>query len=374
MKILFAFSISFLSINLPVFSQETIIVTYIANEGFLVTSGDKKILFDGIFSNGSGKFYTPTAEALINERNAASPFDNIDILFNSHNHADHIDPNFILEHLGNNSNATLIAPRQSADDLSLADGFDTLQKRIRAIPRANHSRFDTTINDIGLEAYSFTHANGNTSVQNIGYIANLNGFTLFHSGDSDPEILDTFQLYSLSEKNIDLAFFHRGFFDAGDNSTGEQIINYLHPKAIIIMHIKIGDFEEYRQKVASYSGIPKVYFMEEQMGTLEFIRDGDSLKLKDDVNSTHRIKTDNNDFVVYPNPTNGFFIVSFGSFSKYKEVTIYSRDGRVIKSNKVENSSEMTIDLTSYPEGLYFIKITDNNSSCTKNIFYRKNL
>jgi hypothetical protein len=114
--------------------------------------------------------------------------------------------------------------------------------------------------------------------------------------------------------------------------------------------------------------------MEEQMGTLEFIRDGDSLKLKDDVNSTDKIKNDNSDFFVYPNPTNGFFTASFGSFSKYKEVTIYSQDGRVIKSSKVENSSEMTIDITRYPEGLYYIKITDNNSSCTKKIFYRKNL
>jgi len=57
--------------------RKAIDITYIANEGFLISSRDSKVLIDGIFTEGFGRFQTPTAETLAKESQASPPFDNI---------------------------------------------------------------------------------------------------------------------------------------------------------------------------------------------------------------------------------------------------------------------------------------------------------
>jgi L-ascorbate metabolism protein UlaG (beta-lactamase superfamily) len=342
--------------SLQVFTQETLNVTHIANAGFLIESGSDKVLIDGIFYNVSGKFYTPSAETLESERLATVPFDDIDVYLNSHLHADHIDKDVALEHLSKNPAEFFVSTKQFEDSLNLVPGYDTLKKRIRLIEWTNHSRLDTTINGIELKTYSFTHANGNIVVQNIGYLMTLNGFKVFDSGDSDPNISDTFQLYNLGDESIDLAILHRGFFDAGDNSVEEQIMNYLQPKAIIIMHIKIGDYQLYRQNVAAYAGIPKVYFMEEECPEIHFYRDGDSLKTEE--NSGINEVDDNDDsFQIFPNPSNGKFTVNLNPNLEAKQIEVFSSNGQRVFCNPIGNLSTLSYDFSAYPKGVYIIEI-----------------
>lgn len=350
------------------FAQNTLTVTYIANEGFLFESGTKKILIDGIFFDGGESFYTPTAEALESARNSTAPFNNITVLLNSHMHADHIDPSSVIEHLSNNTSGVLILPQQSGDQLLPIEGYSEVKNRIRPVKWTNHSGFDTTVSDIEIKTHSFTHFNGNTTVQNIGYLIDLNGYKIFHSGDSDPAILDTFQLYNLAEENIDLAFLHRSFFDDGDNSIGEQIINYINPKAIVIMHIKIGDFDKYRQRVAGYSGIPEVYFMEDKMSKLLCTHLNDSLLVTEYVSASGEIHNLHHDLIVFPNPSGGKFSIQNGNNIKIEKISVFNLDGRLIFSFTDREISEPGIDLTAFPRGIYLIEIKTEGTSLRQKI------
>ena len=55
-------------------------------------------------------------------------------------------------------------------------------------------------------------------------------------------------------------------------------------------------------------------------------------------------------FKVYPNPTNGaFMIAGEGQFS----YTITTANGKIIQSNKAFDSA--TVDLSDYADGIYFV-------------------
>ena len=65
----------------PVLAQEapTLEIIYIANEGFMLSSGTKKVLIDALQKNRWD--YHSTPEDVINKmNNAQPPFDNIDLL------------------------------------------------------------------------------------------------------------------------------------------------------------------------------------------------------------------------------------------------------------------------------------------------------
>ena len=103
--------------------SKAIDITYIANEGFLISSRDSKVLIDGIFTEGFGRFQTPTAETLAKESQASPPFDNITAILVSHYHPDHTNPAYVIQHLLSDTEAVLIAPAQANDQLKDINGW-----------------------------------------------------------------------------------------------------------------------------------------------------------------------------------------------------------------------------------------------------------
>lgn len=85
-------------------------------------------------------------------------------------------------------------------------------------------------------------------------------------------------------------------------------------------------------------------------------------------NLPERIQTDQLDALVYPNPTTGQTRLSITPAKKaYYEIDVYSFDGRrlftVYSDYLKKRESIMSIDLTNYPAGIYFVKITSNGSA-----------
>jgi uncharacterized delta-60 repeat protein len=65
--------------------------------------------------------------------------------------------------------------------------------------------------------------------------------------------------------------------------------------------------------------------------------------------------------VIYPNPSNGYFTLQIEDLITTKTIEIYDIIGRKIYFKSiVENKS--TLDLSNQPKGIYFYKISDNNS------------
>jgi len=71
------------------------------------------------------------------------------------------------------------------------------------------------------------------------------------------------------------------------------------------------------------------------------------------------------DFEVYPNPTQGEYTIK-GDFSNDAKAKVLDQSGRVIAQFSVSNG--MSVDISAYENGLYFLQITNNNLSTVKTI------
>ena len=249
--------------------RKAIDITYIANEGFLISSRGSKVLIDGIFSEGFGKFQTPTAETLEKESQASPPFDNITALLVSHYHPDHINPAYVVQHLLRDTKAVLIAPAQVNDRLKGINGYKTIEKQVVVASPNLNSAATWRSREMSVKVVPLQHANNDArDIQNLGFIFTVGGFKLFHSGDANAADVSAYKSLNLADENIDVAFLPYWFLDGENGAKGQEIIRTIKPKAIVLMHVETGQADRLRNLVAGMKDVPPIYIMEKPMETL----------------------------------------------------------------------------------------------------------
>jgi L-ascorbate metabolism protein UlaG (beta-lactamase superfamily) len=256
----------------------TIDITYVANEGFLISGAGRKVLIDGIFTEGFGRFETPTAEVLRQECNALPPFDHLDALLITHYHPDHINPADVVRHLANDPQAVLIGPPQVGDLLKAVDGSAAVARQIRIVLPRPGETIESSGRDLRVKSMALQHlGDGERKHQNLGFLFNVAGFKLLHVGDAGVTAAAVFREARMAEENIDIALLNCFWFDDENAGAAQEIIGYLKPKAIVLMHQGAGQVAHYRDQVAKLSGLPPVFLAEPSMPTLRIRRAGSNL-------------------------------------------------------------------------------------------------
>lgn len=74
---------------------------------------------------------------------------------------------------------------------------------------------------------------------------------------------------------------------------------------------------------------------------------------------------------VYPNPSANFFNIRFNS-NKVKEMCVYNSNGELTLNFNNFNSNEIKIDLSEFPKGPYFLKISYDDSFFFKQLLLNK--
>ena len=95
--------------------------------------------------------------------------------------------------------------------------LDDFSGRAIALAPTKNKTAPADIQDIHVEAVYLSHGappEGKTEILNFGYLATIDGITLFHSGDIDISQfrVDEFRALHLPEKKIDLAFIQHFYF------------------------------------------------------------------------------------------------------------------------------------------------------------------
>lgn len=94
----------------------TIEITYIANEGVLISSGDKQVLLDGLHREYGPEYaFLPPAQREKIET-AQAPFDEIDLILLSHLHLDHFET--VVAVLSEAVRSSLQSPLQASRTVS----------------------------------------------------------------------------------------------------------------------------------------------------------------------------------------------------------------------------------------------------------------
>jgi Zn-dependent metalloprotease len=71
----------------------------------------------------------------------------------------------------------------------------------------------------------------------------------------------------------------------------------------------------------------------------------------------------NSNLSVYPNPSNGTFILSNTKSVQLKNAQVFDINGRLVKTITLDSSLESSIDLREVSQGLYFLKVNTNTTS-----------
>lgn len=214
-------------------NSEHVIVTFVGNAGFLISVGDKKVLIDATFRGYKDVYELPPD---IQEKiaKAQPPFDCIDVILATHAHGDHFNADLTRNYMRNDPNTIFASTAQ------LAATLKDIPDRVITFNPSRGKTDSKEINGISIEAIYLPHgsydANKN-EILNFGYIVNLNGIKLFHTGDIDIQQFsyEEFRAYQIPEKNIDIAFIQH-FYLTSDSSESRFVNDGICSRFIIPSH------------------------------------------------------------------------------------------------------------------------------------------
>jgi len=225
-------------------------VTYIANEGFLIEAGSKKILIDAIFNDETINYaHVPDAETLERLEKAEPPFDDVDVILVTHKHRDHFAAEPVLRHLASNPTGVLIAPPQAVELLAANNTeLERFGDRIKEVKLDLHRSTELTVHGIRIEAHRLRHSaymvkdektgesyNRHEGIENIVYLIEIGGAKFFHVGDAVlSQDAEYFTEENLTKQNVTIAFLE--FFDWSEE-TKEILQDWMSPDHVVFMHL-----------------------------------------------------------------------------------------------------------------------------------------
>jgi L-ascorbate metabolism protein UlaG (beta-lactamase superfamily) len=138
--------------------NQRVTITYIANEGVLLSSGDKQVLIDGLHREYKPAYSFPPKTLLNALETAQAPYNEIDLVLVSHLHLDHFHPESIGLHLKNNPRALLVSSDQIADGVKKDyAGSAEVEKQVRRVTPEWKTKTTFTAAGINLQVLGLKH-------------------------------------------------------------------------------------------------------------------------------------------------------------------------------------------------------------------------
>jgi L-ascorbate metabolism protein UlaG (beta-lactamase superfamily) len=260
----------------PLSGQKQLEITYIANEGFLLSTPGKKIMVDALFTGGYGIFLTPPKSLIDSVENALPPFNNINLFLLTHHHADHCDPVLLANYLSMQKNVLLVCSKPALDFIKeKSPSVEQYKDQIVEVTPPINQSISKEINGIPVKIFSLKHLsyykNGvdiDSGMFNISFLFDMGGIKVFHSGDIKKNAL---QGYLNQNKewtdSIDVAFLYYELLDSSQ-SDPDYVIKMLNPKYIVLMHIPPGSIAIWTKKIEQLKiKCPNIVFFVNPMDT-----------------------------------------------------------------------------------------------------------
>jgi L-ascorbate metabolism protein UlaG (beta-lactamase superfamily) len=221
----------------PSSRQEPLQLRFIANEGVLVSSGEKKVLIDALFDKPNKEYRAPSPEVLGKIMKGEAPYDGVALLLVTHNHPDHFDAPLAARYMETFPGVILLAPADAAAELRKAatDG-EKIAPRVASLEAKPGEKMQRELNKIPVTAFRTLHSGDQESPMNFMYLFELNGWRVFHEGDSTGKT-DEYQSFGLGSVPVDLALVH--FWFPLEPNCARFLQEVLKPDHIALMHLPI---------------------------------------------------------------------------------------------------------------------------------------
>ncbi|MCI0355591.1 MAG: MBL fold metallo-hydrolase [Acidobacteria bacterium] len=213
-------------------------ITYLANEGFLLTAGDKKVVIDALFRNAMDPYLNHSSEVRKRLEKGEGEFAGVSVALATHQHADHFDAWAVADFLRNNPKA-LFAAHAGVTEL-VRQHSEATAKQLRS--SSTEFRETLALNGIRVDVLRLYH-NGRKPDLNVGYIVHLGGRKILHVGDS-LDTVENFQRFELAREQIDVALLPYWY---AMSEKGIRIIREeVKAAKVIFIHVPPGEMAEVR--------------------------------------------------------------------------------------------------------------------------------
>jgi L-ascorbate metabolism protein UlaG (beta-lactamase superfamily) len=274
--------------------QEPLVLTYIANEGVMVSSGDSKVLIDALFDKPVDEYRAPSPEILDKILKGEAPFDGVDLLLVTHNHPDHFDAPLAARYLAKFPECVLVAPADAVAEMCKAAAeWPKIKPHVVSIDLKVGEKEKRDLSGISLTAFRTLHSGDRESPMNLMVQFELGDWRVFHEGDSTVKT-DECQNFGLGSAPIDLALVH--FWFPLEPNAARLLQEVLKPDHIALMHLPVrleGDAPGKIDQVRKYykdiflmlPGMPARVFQKQNPGEHAFLGPnpfGDRVLLRSD--------------------------------------------------------------------------------------------
>lgn len=209
-------------------------LTYIANEGFLIVGGGKKVLVDALLREGIPESYLrPAPETLKKMEASQPPFDAVDLVLATHFHRDHFDATSVAAHLRANPRAKFISVHEATELVHKAfpAGARESARIVSTTPEFGR-KISLTFADVPVQVIRLRHGR----FQNTGFLITLAGKKILHLGDSDGDV-SNFDTFDLEKEKIDVALVPYWYFLSGE---GKRVVReQIDARNVFAIHVGI---------------------------------------------------------------------------------------------------------------------------------------
>lgn len=213
-------------------------VTYIANEGFMISMGGTRVLIDAL---PKSKYYVNPSDTLAAKLiSGIPPFDKVDYVLVTHDHPDHFNAEMMSRFLLNHPVAQLIA---SSETCSKMIGDSIAGRRISGLDLKMGQHQTVRGDRAEIVVLRLNHV-GAADISNFAFVVRSNGYTFVHVGDARLSFNEEYlRSVDWSAYTVDLLFIE--YFD-DSSETWDIIEKTIRPKHVILMHIPAGEEDSLR--------------------------------------------------------------------------------------------------------------------------------
>jgi L-ascorbate metabolism protein UlaG (beta-lactamase superfamily) len=206
-------------------------VTFLANEGVMLSGGGKKVLIDALFRKYKRGFAVPADSTQAALQAARPPFDGVDLILVTHRHGDHFHPAPLAAHLLANPRATLLTSAQVIDSLRRHPPARILPtQRLLARTTAPATRRREVVNGVTVELLGLRHHD----LEHLGFIVDVGGRRVLHVGDVD-DAETAFPPFRLDTARIDVALLP--YWMVRSTEGRRAIARWIRPKQVVAFHV-----------------------------------------------------------------------------------------------------------------------------------------
>jgi L-ascorbate metabolism protein UlaG (beta-lactamase superfamily) len=232
-------------------------LTFLANEGVLITWDGPDVLVDALFDINvppgvPPRLHDHPSPDLLHAMEAgAPPFDDIGLMLVTHGDDDHFTPESVARHLSNNPQALLVCPANVAQ--AVESSTPSLHERILTPSLAVGSVEELEPNGVHLHVLGVPHAGSARRaipdpLDHHAYVVELNGSTVLHLGDAEASEA-ALEALDWAAAPQDLVLVPHWFI--ADDASVELLERRLTGVEVIVMHANRGNRDEVAPRVAT---------------------------------------------------------------------------------------------------------------------------